>query len=195
MRGYITGSTSTSLWTNYSKGVRNYCGHIFPDGLRKNQKLDGNKLTPTTKSDEHDELISAEEIIKQGYLTEEDWNQCAIYAHALFEFGQEVAKKNGLILVDTKYEFGKDADGNIVVADEIHTPDSSRYWVADTYDAKFANGEVKHIRFILYHHILEFTLLFPCRNLTILTKSFYESGMRANVILTLPRSYQRHLPI
>lgn len=142
MRGYITGSTSTSLWTNYNKGVRDYCGHHFPDGLIKNQKLESNKLTPTTKSDEHDELISAEEIIAKGLMSEEDWKQCAIYAHRLFEFGQATAQQNGLILVDTKYEFGKDSEGNILLIDEIHTPDSSRYWVADTYEARMTSGQV-----------------------------------------------------
>ncbi len=153
MRGYITGSTSTSLWTNYKKGVRYYCGHHFPDGLVKNQKLTENKLTPTTKSDEHDELISAEEIISKGYMSKEDWDVCANYAYQLFAFGQEVAKKNGLILVDTKYEFGKDENGNIVVVDEIHTPDSSRYWVADTYEARMAAGEVSNV-FLLYEILL-----------------------------------------
>lgn len=141
MRGYITGSTSTSLWTNYNKGVRFYCGHHFPDGLTKNQKLDCNKLTPTTKSDEHDELISAEEIITKGLMTKADWEQCASYAYRLFALGQAEALKNGLILVDTKYEFGKDATGNILLIDEIHTPDSSRYWIQDTYEARMASKE------------------------------------------------------
>jgi phosphoribosylaminoimidazole-succinocarboxamide synthase len=148
MRGYITGSTSTSLWTNYNKGVRNYCGHTFPDGLVKNQKLSENKLTPTTKSDEHDELISAEEIVSKGFMTQADWDKCAEYAHRLFAFGQETARKNGLILVDTKYEFGKDSEGNILIVDEIHTPDSSRYWVADTFEARMAAGEVFHCIFM-----------------------------------------------
>lgn len=142
MRGYITGSTGTSLWTNYKKGVRYYCGHHFPDGLIKNQKLSENKLTPTTKSDVHDALISAEEVVSQGLMTQEDFDACANYSHRLFSFGQELARKNGLILVDTKYEFGKDEDGNICIVDEIHTPDSSRYWVADTYEARMAAGEV-----------------------------------------------------
>jgi phosphoribosylaminoimidazole-succinocarboxamide synthase len=141
MRGYITGSTSTSLWINYKKGVRFYCGHHFPDGLVKNQKLDSNKLTPTTKSDEHDELISAEEILTKGLMTKTEWDQCAAYAHQLFTLGQVEAAKKGLILVDTKYEFGRDASGNIVVIDEIHTPDSSRYWMQDTYEARMAANE------------------------------------------------------
>ena len=144
MRGYITGSTSTSLWTNYNKGVRLYCGHTFPDGLVKNQKLDENKLTPTTKSDEHDELISAEQIVSSALMTQEDWNTCARYAHSLLEFGQQTALKRGLILVDTKYEFGKDENGNIMVIDEIHTPDSSRYWLASSYASRMAAGEVTY---------------------------------------------------
>lgn len=140
MRGYITGSTSTSMWTNYQKGVRNYCGHVLPEGLVKNQKLDCNKLTPTTKDSVHDELISAEEVVKSGRMTQAEWDTCAAYSHALFNFGQEKALERGLILVDTKYEFGKDAEGNIYLIDEIQTPDSSRYWVAESYETRFASG-------------------------------------------------------
>jgi len=143
MRGYITGTTSTSLWTHYAKGVRSYCGHTFPEGLRlrKNQKLETNLLTPTTKDDAHDELISAEEILSRGIMTESDWRKCSQYATELFAFSQAKALEKGLILVDTKYEFGKDKDGNILLIDEIQTPDSSRYWIAETYDAKFAMNE------------------------------------------------------
>jgi phosphoribosylaminoimidazole-succinocarboxamide synthase len=141
VRGYITGSTSTSLWTHYSKGVRNYCGHIFPDGLRKNQKLDKNILTPTTKDDAHDELISAEEILSRNIMTPEDWERCSNYAEILFNFSQTLALEKGLILVDTKYEFGKDTDGNILLIDEVQTPDSSRYWIADTYQSRFDVNE------------------------------------------------------
>jgi phosphoribosylaminoimidazole-succinocarboxamide synthase len=142
MRGYLTGSTSTSIWVNYEKGMRKYCGHDLPDGLVKNQKLPmGNLLTPTTKDDLHDELISEDEIIAKGMMTKADYEQCAQYAHRLFEFGQQVAAKRGLILVDTKYEFGKAKDGTILLIDEVHTPDSSRYWIADTYDALFAEGK------------------------------------------------------
>lgn len=141
MRGFITGTTSTSLWTNYEKGVRLYCGHSFPDAMVKNQKLDGNKLTPTTKG-EHDELISAEEVVQRGLMTQEQWDLCAIYAHKLFSYGQEVAARRGLILVDTKYEFGLlEETGEILLVDEIHTPDCSRYWLSDTYESKFALGE------------------------------------------------------
>lgn len=141
MRGYITGTTSTSLWTHYAKGVRSYCGHTFPDGLRKNQKLQTNLLTPTTKDDAHDELISAEEILSRGIMSAADWAACSRYATELFAFSQAKALERGLILVDTKYEFGKDKDGNILLIDEIQTPDSSRYWIASTYDAKFSANE------------------------------------------------------
>lgn len=140
MRGYITGSTDTSLWTNYKRGVRQYCGHALPDGLKKNQKLAANLLTPTTKDATHDELISADEILASGRMSKEDWDLCASYSQALFAFGQRVAAERGLILVDTKYEFGKTEDGQIIIVDEIHTPDSSRYWVAETYEARMAQG-------------------------------------------------------
>eukprot|EP00968_Pinguiococcus_pyrenoidosus_P009911 scaffold770_cov255-Pinguiococcus_pyrenoidosus.AAC.64 len=141
MRGYITGSTNTSMWTHYNKGVRNYCGHALPDGLVKNQKLAANLLTPTTKDDVHDELISAEEVVSSGRMTQAQWDYCAQAAHRLFEFGQEVAAARGLILVDTKYEFGLDEAGTIRLIDEIHTPDSSRYWIADTYEERMAAGK------------------------------------------------------
>jgi phosphoribosylaminoimidazole-succinocarboxamide synthase len=148
MRGYITGSTSTSMWTNYAKGVRNYCGHMLLDGLIKNQKLDAIKLTPTTKDDVHDELISAGEVVSSGRMSQQDWDVCASYAHKLFAFGQEKSLEKGLILVDTKYEFGKDDEGNIFLIDEIQTPDSSRYWIADTYEARMAAGEVRSRRIL-----------------------------------------------
>ena len=140
MRGYMTGSTSTSIWKNYSAGMRNYCGHDLPDGLVKNQILPEILLTPTTK-DEHDELTSAEEIIATGRMSSEDWKVCAKYAMELFVYSQKKAAEKGLILVDTKYEFGKDSNGNILLIDEIQTPDSSRYWVADTYQERMTNGE------------------------------------------------------
>jgi len=130
VRAFITGSTSTSLWTNYNKGVRVYCGHHLPDGLVKNQRLScGPLLTPTTKSDDHDELISAEEIIATGLMSQEDWEEASKMVLALFEYGQRVALERDLLLVDTKYELGKDGEGRIMVLDEVHTPDSSRYWV------------------------------------------------------------------
>ena len=143
MRGYITGSSGTSMWTHYENGVRNYCGHALPGGMVKNQKLWTNLLTPTTKSDEHDELISAEEVVAPlvGFMTRKDWDYCAEKAHALFAFGQATAAKRGLILVDTKYEFGRDLQtGKILLIDEIHTQDSSRYWLLSTYDDCMARG-------------------------------------------------------
>ena len=138
VRGYITGSTSTSLWTVYNNGDREYCGNFLPEGLAKNQKLDKNMLTPTTKEVDHDRPIAPNEIVSEGWMTQEDWNYCSKKALELFEFGQKKAAENGMILVDTKYEMGKDEDGNIVLIDEIHTPDSSRYWIAETYHERMA---------------------------------------------------------
>lgn len=140
VRGYMTGSTSTSLWTHYRNGSRNYCGNALPDGLVKSQKLEKNILTPTTKS-EHDEPVSLEQIVSMGLMSEDDLRVCAQAALELFAFGQEVAKEHGLILVDTKYEFGRDKDGVIRLIDEIHTPDSSRYWLAGSYEERFKAGE------------------------------------------------------
>lgn len=136
VRRYLTGSTNTSVWTHYNNGVRNYCGNELPDGLVKNQELPRTIITPTTKS-AHDRPISPDEIIKEGILTEEEWNRISFSAITLFEFGQMVAKKCGLILVDTKYEFGRDQDGKIILIDEVHTPDSSRYWKLKSYDERF----------------------------------------------------------
>ena len=141
VRGYITGSTSTSLWTVYNNGSRDYCGNALEEGLVKNQKLDANMLTPTTKEVDHDRPISPEDIVKEGWMNQEDWNYCSGKALELFSFGQEKAAANGMILVDTKYEMGRDSDGNIVLIDEIHTPDSSRYWIAETYDERMNAGE------------------------------------------------------
>jgi phosphoribosylaminoimidazole-succinocarboxamide synthase len=136
VRGYMTGSTSTSLWTHYKNGSRSYCGNDLPEGLVKSQKLSENILTPTTKS-EHDEPVSPEQIISMGLMNEEDLAVCSKAALELFAFGQQVASEHGLILVDTKYEFGKDKDAVIRLIDEIHTPDSSRYWLADSYHERF----------------------------------------------------------
>jgi phosphoribosylaminoimidazole-succinocarboxamide synthase len=141
MRSYLTGSTSTSIWTHYMSGSRNYCGHKLPDGMRRNQKLEKPLLTPTTKDTVHDELISADEIISKGLMSESDFASCAGYAESLFEFSQRKCEAQGIIIVDTKYEFGKDSDGHILLIDEIQTPDSSRYWKHDSYDEKFAAGE------------------------------------------------------
>ena len=141
VRGYITGSTSTALWTVYNNGDREYCGNALPEGLVKNQKLEANMLTPTTKEEHHDRPISPYEIVSEGWMTKEDWDYCSHRALELFAFGQKKAAENGMILVDTKYEMGRDADGTIRLIDEIHTPDSSRYWIAKTYDERMAVGE------------------------------------------------------
>ncbi len=141
VRGYITGVTSTAAWTAYSKGERMFCGNVLPEGLKKNQEFDTPIITPTTKDDEHDEKISAEEIVKQGLMTQEQWDFVADKALKVFARGQEIAAKHGLILVDTKYEFGYDDNGKIYLIDEIHTPDSSRYWLNDSYEERFANNE------------------------------------------------------
>ena len=141
VRGYITGSTSTSLWTVYNNGDRIYCGNDLPGGLLKNQKLDANMLTPTTKEEHHDRPISPDEIVSEGWMTQADWDYCSQKALELFAFGQKKAAENGMILVDTKYEMGRDSDGEILLIDEIHTPDSSRYWIAKTYDERMAAGQ------------------------------------------------------
>ena len=139
VRGYITGSTSTALWTVYNSGEREYCGNILPKGLLKNQKLNANMLTPTTKDETHDRPISPAEIIAEGWMSQADWEYCSTKALELFSFGQKKAAENGMILVDTKYEMGRDTDGNIMLIDEIHTPDSSRYWINDTYEERMAS--------------------------------------------------------
>ena len=141
VRGFITGSTSTSLWTVYNNGDREYCGNKLPQGLKKNEKLKRNMLTPTTKEEHHDRPISPEEIVSENWMTQEDWDYCSQKALELFEFGQKKAEKSGLVLVDTKYEMGKDKGGNILLIDEIHTPDSSRYWIAETYEERMSNGQ------------------------------------------------------
>lgn len=141
VRGYISGSTSTSLWTQYQKGIRDYCGITFPDGLRKNQKLENPVITPTTKETVHDRPISPHEIVAEGWMTQEDWDEASSYALRLFQHGMEIAQRHGLILVDTKYEFGRDAEGRIILVDEIHTPDSSRYWLFNSYQERFEAGK------------------------------------------------------
>lgn len=137
VRAYITGTTSTALWTQYQHGVRDYCGALFPEGLRKNEQLPTPVLTPTTKEAAHDRPISPMDIVRESLMSAADWEEVAHQALTLFKMGSEIAAAHGLILVDTKYEFGKDADGNILVVDEIHTPDSSRYWRAHSYEERF----------------------------------------------------------
>lgn len=141
VRGFLSGSTDTSAWKAYEKGERQYCGHRLPEGMKKNQAFPTPLITPTTKSDEHDEKISAAEILEKGLATKEQWENISHAALALFARGQELAKKAGLILVDTKYEFGVDEAGQIVLIDEIHTPDSSRFWKANTSEARIEKGE------------------------------------------------------
>jgi phosphoribosylaminoimidazole-succinocarboxamide synthase len=141
VRGYITGVTDTAAWTAYSKGERNFCGNILPEGLKKNQKFNKPIITPTTKSEEHDEKISGDEITRRKLLTKEQWDYISEKALKLFRRGTRIAAKNGLILVDTKYEFGFDNKEDIYLIDEIHTPDSSRFWIKETYNKKFENGE------------------------------------------------------
>ena len=143
IRDYMTGSTNTSIWPMYQRGERVMYGIAFPDGLTKNQKLPETILTPTTKADagEHDAPITPEEIVASGRLTQAQWDELAEKSLAVFARGREKAAERGLILVDTKFEFGVDADGKITLADEILTPDSSRYWLADTYAEKQAAGE------------------------------------------------------
>ncbi|MCD6109255.1 phosphoribosylaminoimidazolesuccinocarboxamide synthase [bacterium] len=145
VRGYITGVTSTSAWYNYEKGVRNFCGNMLPEGLKKNQKFDKPILTPSTKAAHggHDVSVSKEEILAEGKLNEEDFDYMADVAMKLYNRGVEIAIKQGIILVDTKYEFGKTKDGEIILIDEIHTPDSSRFWFADEYQKRFEAGETQ----------------------------------------------------
>jgi phosphoribosylaminoimidazole-succinocarboxamide synthase len=141
VRAYITGSSDTAIWTHYNRGVRSYCGHTLPDGMVKNQPLETAIITPTTKDEHHDELISAQEIIEQGLVEAQRWAEVERIGLALFARGQELAARQGLILVDTKYEMGLDKDGRITVADEIHTPDSSRFWVKDSYQERHDRGD------------------------------------------------------
>jgi phosphoribosylaminoimidazole-succinocarboxamide synthase len=143
MRAYVTGVTTTSIWYAYERGVREFCGHKLPDGMKKNQKLPRPLLTPSTKAEhgDHDRSVSRAELIEMGAITAEDFDRAASIAEALFAFGQKRAAERGLILVDTKYELGKSHDGELLVIDEIHTPDSSRYWYADDYEDRLARGE------------------------------------------------------
>ena len=137
IRGYLTGSA----WREYQAGCRSLCGVTLPEGMKENERFPEPIITPTTKADAgHDENISREEIIAQGIVSKEDYETMERYTRALFARGTEMAAKKGLILVDTKYEFGK-RDGKVILIDEIHTPDSSRYFYADGYKERFAKGE------------------------------------------------------
>jgi len=143
VRDYLAGSTGTSVLTLYKAGQREMYGHTLPDGLRDNQRLPQPIITPTSKAFHggHDAPLTPAEILEQKLVTPAQWAQLTAYAFALFARGQEIAARNGLILVDTKYEFGTDAAGHIILADEIHTPDSSRYWRASSYQPRFDAGE------------------------------------------------------
>lgn len=141
VRGYLTGVTDTAAWTRYAAGERHFGGTALPDGMRKNQKLPQPVFDPTTKEAAHDRTLTPEQMIAQGFITPDLLEQVEETALALFARGQELAAGNGLILVDTKYEFGLDSSGALTLIDEIHTPDSSRYWQRDSYAARFAAGE------------------------------------------------------
>jgi phosphoribosylaminoimidazole-succinocarboxamide synthase len=143
VRGAITGVTSTSLWQQYADGARTIYGHRFPDGLRKNTMLPAALVTPTTKGDAgvHDEPLSVAEVAERGLVEPRRWGEVVEAALLLFRRGQEKAAEAGLILADTKYEFGTAPDGSLLLIDEMHTPDSSRYWVADSYEERLGAGE------------------------------------------------------
>lgn len=140
VRAYITGVTKTSLWHNYESGLRDIAGVRLPDGLRKNERLAEPILTPSTKLEEHDRNISRGDALDEGLITADLFDRVADLSFRLFERGTEVAAERGLILVDTKYEFGV-LDGDVVLIDEVHTADSSRFWYADTYEELFADGK------------------------------------------------------
>jgi phosphoribosylaminoimidazole-succinocarboxamide synthase len=142
-RSYLTGSTNTSIWSAYERGDRVYCGHDLPDGMRRHEKLPEPLLTPTTKAPqgEHDMVASREELIESGAISEALYDEAARITGTLFQIGTDFAASRGLILVDTKYELGLGPDGKIVVIDEIHTPDSSRYWYVDGYEKAMSRGE------------------------------------------------------
>jgi phosphoribosylaminoimidazole-succinocarboxamide synthase len=140
-RAYITGSTNTSLWTHYQNGTKDFGNFILPENLKKNQKLEKTVLTFTTKLEEHDRSLTPQEIVKEELVSKETMEKIEEVATKLFERGQQIANDKGLILVDTKYEFGLDEDENLVLIDEIHTPDSSRYWMLGSYNERFDKGE------------------------------------------------------
>ncbi|MFN9810863.1 MAG: phosphoribosylaminoimidazolesuccinocarboxamide synthase [Deltaproteobacteria bacterium] len=143
VRSFVTGVTSTSVWTHYAEGKRSFAGHVLPEGLKKNEPLPAPILTPSTKAAKggHDVTVSRAELLAMGQVSEEDFDAAGAMAMKLFARGQEICRQRGIILVDTKYEMGKRPDGTIVVIDEIHTPDSSRYWLAASYEQRLARGE------------------------------------------------------
>ena len=143
VRGFITGVTATALWYQYSLGEREIYGYRFPEGLRKNQVLPEAIITPTTKGGPsgHDERLTCSEVVQFGLLDAKVWDEVQAAALALFHRGNEIARRTGLILVDTKYEFGITSDDQVILIDEIHTPDSSRFWKNDNYTKRFEKGE------------------------------------------------------
>ena len=141
MRGYLSGVTGTSLWTRYEKGEREFGSFRLPDGMRKNEKLTEPAFTPSTKEKEHDRNVTPQEIVESGLMERDLLARVEDVSRRLFLRGQELARARGLILVDTKYEFGLDAAGTLTLIDEVHTPDSSRYWQADSYQARIARGQ------------------------------------------------------
>jgi phosphoribosylaminoimidazole-succinocarboxamide synthase len=143
VRDYLAGTTGTSILSLYKAGQREMYGIRLPDGMRDNEKLPEAIITPTSKAFHggHDEPLTPAEIVGQNLLTDEQWQTVSDYALALFTKGREMARERGLILVDTKYEFGIDENGTIMIADEIHTPDSSRYWFLESYQQRFEAGE------------------------------------------------------
>ena len=141
VRGYLTGVTDTSIWTRYSAGVRDFGGVTLPDGMQKNQALPQPIFDPTTKEEVHDRTLSPSEMIAEGFISAELFERIKKVALAIFARGQEIAARRGLILVDTKYEFGTDENGTLFLIDEIHTPDSSRFWQLDSYDQRLKKGE------------------------------------------------------
>jgi phosphoribosylaminoimidazole-succinocarboxamide synthase len=157
VRGYITGVTSTALWYRYSLGERHIYGMDFPEGLRKNDPLPAPIITPTTKANDggHDERITAADVVPMGLATADEWDAVQAAALALFVRGQEIAARAGLLLVDTKYEFGVDPQGRVTLIDEVHTPDSSRFWRADSYPQRQSAGlepENFDKEFVRLHH-------------------------------------------
>ena len=143
VRAYLTGVTATSIWKHYEAGSRLYAGHRLPDGMRKNQALPRPLVTPSTKAEKgaHDETVSRQDLADRGLLDAKTFDELEPMCLAMFAFGQERARARGLILVDTKYELGRTPDGRILFIDEIHTPDSSRYWYAEDYERRLARGE------------------------------------------------------
>jgi phosphoribosylaminoimidazole-succinocarboxamide synthase len=144
VRGYLTGVTDTAIWTRYSKGARNFGGIVLPNGMKKNRRLPQPIFDPTTKEDLHDRALTPEQMIAEGFVSRDMFERVREAALKLFARGQDIAANNGLILVDTKYEFGTDADGGLVLIDEIHTPDSSRYWQLDSYESRLKAGVEPH---------------------------------------------------